>query len=96
MAKHSSWPGAAWRLAVFRRIRRTTKVPGAIARADKPRKLCPNLGIKEVLAGIEVAGIGAGRQVLPATIGDDQHNLRRLACCDGLRGLRQGSVHDCP
>ena len=37
MAKHSSWPGAAWRLAVFRQIRRTTEVPGAIAQADKPR-----------------------------------------------------------
>src|SRR5215204_1115760 len=56
--------------------------------------LSPNLGVQEILAGVEVAAVGARRQIFPAAIGDDQHNVCRLTGIDGLGRLRQPGVQD--
>src|SRR5215207_10011222 len=56
--------------------------------------LSPDLGVEKILTGVEVAAVGPGGQVLPAAIGDDQHDVCPLPCLDGLGALRQCRVHD--
>ena len=36
----------------------------------------PDLGVQEVLAAVQVTGIGTGREILPTAVGDDQHDVR--------------------
>src|SRR5215204_7568206 len=54
---------------------------GTHASCRRPRPtlaagLGPDLGIQELFAAVQVTGVGTGGEILPAAVGDDQHDVR--------------------
>ena len=54
--------------------------------------LGPDLGVQEVLAAVQVTGIGTGGEILPTAVGDDQHDVRGFTDASRPRGLSQAGV----
>src|SRR6478735_790965 len=105
MSSYGSWSITA--RATVRPPKPESKIPigtwfcGPVVTVLKPTgpsggRSGPDLGVQEVLAGVQVGGVGAGREILGAAVADDQHDVGSLPGLDRLRGLSERGMHDRP